>query len=464
MVVDSKPNKPKRPLSPAKYAACIANSKHATGPKTPEGKAIAARNATKSGFTCKAITFLPGEDEQEFHAQVARWARQLRAETDIEYAEVEEAVYAKWKQRRIRRAQGAAAHGRIEKIATDAENRVAEEVCTLIPQLPLAPGTVVPKLRSSSQGCAFLIQQFQLLQAWLATHSCFEVSQRRYFLQLLGRRPADLFVDPLVFEVDRLYLGAISGPGSFTAAGAANAFLLDRPDDMSEGEFARRLEPMVQNLPPIAEGHARLVRLVDQTIAELTERVELLGLREQRHRYLAAEMAPADVTHEGQLRERYDGMAGRQHHASLREVRALQADRRKYGAVDCDEWNEQENPEDPRETGERRDVAAPPEPAQNEATVPEVGEAEEEGEGPIDVTRPSAGEIRNPKLEIRNESEIRNSKSETSSPQVPILGSPEEMESIVGAYRAQIEQVVTRVEREFRTAGDSPASNPRESL
>jgi hypothetical protein len=39
---------------------------------------------------------------------VARWARQLGAVTDAEYAEVEDAVYAKWKQRRIRGSQEAA--------------------------------------------------------------------------------------------------------------------------------------------------------------------------------------------------------------------------------------------------------------------------------------------------------------------------------------------------------------------
>src|SRR5262249_26705575 len=152
--------------------------------------------------------------------------------------------------------------------------RALEEVRTLIPQIPLSPVITVNKLRATSQGCSFLLGQFRLLKGRLSTHHAFEVSQRRWFLQLLSRVPAEIFLDPVVFEGDRLYLGAISGPGSFTAAGAANALLLDRPGDMSDGEFARRLEPMVQTLPTIAEGHAQLVRMVDQQIAELTERIE----------------------------------------------------------------------------------------------------------------------------------------------------------------------------------------------
>jgi hypothetical protein len=384
VVVNSDPPqkgpKPKRPISAAKYAACLANSKHSTGPKTDVGKAAASRNATKSGFTCTSITFLPGEAEDEFHATVARWARELRAETEAEYAQVVEAVYAKWKQRRIRESQGAAAHHRIENLEAQAEDRAADEVRTLVLQLPLAPGTVVQQLRTTSQGCAFLLQQFLLLQAWLLTHCSFEVSQRRYFLNLLGRRPGDLFIDPVVFDLDRVYLGAISGPGSFTAAGAANAFLLDRPDDMSEGEFGRRLEPMVANLPTIAEGHAQLVRVVDQTVAELTERIELLGLREERERYLETKVAQTDTSHEGELRERYDGMAGREHHASLRELRALQADRRKYGAGDGD-GDEPDDPQPEPDTG--GDPPPVTEPAQNEATGSQVDDTAEEAEGPM---------------------------------------------------------------------------------
>jgi hypothetical protein len=216
------------------------------------------------------------------------------------------------------------------------------------------------------------------------TYHSFEVSQRRYFLNLLGRRPGDLFIDPVVFDLDRLYLGAISGPGSFTAEGAANAFLLDRPDDMSEGEFARRLEPMVASLPTILEGHAQLVRLVDQTVAELTERVELLGLREERERYLETKVAQTDTTHDGELRERYDGMAGREHHASLRELRALQADRRKYGAGDGDGDDPDGQQPEPDDGGDTPPVS---ERAQNEATGPEVNGAAEEAEGPVDVNQ-----------------------------------------------------------------------------
>jgi hypothetical protein len=165
---------------------------------------------------------------------------QLGAVTDVEYAQVEEAVYAKWKQRRIRSSQGAAVRRKIGDIQA-AGDRAAEEVCALISQIPSSPGITIPQLRATSQGCSFLLQQFGLLRERLSIHHSFEVSQRRWCLNLMGRQPDHLFIDPHVYDLDRLYLGAIGGPGSFTADRAANAFLLDRPTDMSEGEFARRL-------------------------------------------------------------------------------------------------------------------------------------------------------------------------------------------------------------------------------
>jgi hypothetical protein len=320
---------------------------------------------------------------------VARWALQLGAVTDVEYAQVEEAVYAKWKQRRIRGSQGAVRYEASEHIQASGD-RAAEEVCTLIPQIAQSPGTIIPQLRATSQGCSFLLQQFQFLRERLATHHSFEVSQRRWALNLFARRPDHLFIDPHVYDLDRLYLGALGGPGSFTADQAANALLLDRPDDMSDGEFSRRLEPMVENLPTIAEGHAGLIKLVDTAIAELTERVGLLRLREREDREVAEIKADTDVTPDGALRVRYDGMAGRDHHAALRD------DRLKHGTDDC---------------------AAETDEAQNEATVPEVDKAAEEGEGPIDVTRPTTGEISNPKFQIPNESQIPSSKSQTTGDQ-----------------------------------------------
>ncbi|MGI8959478.1 MAG: hypothetical protein ACR2IV_06925 [Bryobacteraceae bacterium] len=49
----------------AQVTANQANAQHSTGPKTPEGKAISARNNFRHGFS-GAFTVLPWEDQNEF--------------------------------------------------------------------------------------------------------------------------------------------------------------------------------------------------------------------------------------------------------------------------------------------------------------------------------------------------------------------------------------------------------------
>ncbi len=57
--------KPKRPVSPASLAANRANAAHSTGPRTPEGKAVSARNAIRHGFATSSFGVVRLEDLQE---------------------------------------------------------------------------------------------------------------------------------------------------------------------------------------------------------------------------------------------------------------------------------------------------------------------------------------------------------------------------------------------------------------
>jgi hypothetical protein len=342
------PARPKRPVSEAKRLANIANAGKAAAARSAAGKAAVAGNAVTHGQTCNNPTiFLPGENPEEYAQQVDRWSVALGAQTEPEVAQVGLAVYQLWKLRRTRTATAAAVTRKVEAIDNDIDDHNADEVRDLIPQLPIDPARVVRHLRKTVCGCSFLLGQLRLVRARLDTHSAFEVSQRGYSLQLLGHNPADVFTDPLVFELDRLYFGAISGPGSFTAAEAANALLHDRKPEITEEEFERRLEPMVNNLPTIVEGYTGLVRIVEQAIEELTERIELLELREERQKSLEAIEAQDDGSPEADKRERHEGMAVRLHHASMREFRAMREARRKHGTGDLDRLNESNHEEQP---------------------------------------------------------------------------------------------------------------------
>jgi hypothetical protein len=58
-------------LSPAQWAARRANARKATGPRSDDGKAWAARNALLHGL-CSLAPVLPGEDPAEFEAMLAQ--------------------------------------------------------------------------------------------------------------------------------------------------------------------------------------------------------------------------------------------------------------------------------------------------------------------------------------------------------------------------------------------------------
>jgi hypothetical protein len=440
--------KPRRPISAAKHAANIANAKRSTGPTSITGKLVASANGVSHGMTCKTLVFLPGESRAEFDSEVARWARQRGAVTEPEITCIETAVYCRYKQCRARNAQGAAGTRAINNVANEYHDRTAEEVRALLPLLPTDPAGVVQLLRKTSQGCSYLLNQFIFISSRLDTHSAFEVSQRREFLFLSGRRPVDLFRDPMVFELDRLYLGAISGPGSFTAAEAANALLHDRPEEMSEEEFERRLEPMVENLPTVADGHAALVALVDRSIAELTERRELVGLREERDLALDEVIARADVSRDGALRERYDGMATRDQHASLREFCRLKELRHKYGEGDPEHEEPAQASGDPPPSGPG--PAVPEAPAQSEATVAEVNGVVEEGESPVDATQTAEPQPLSP-WERVPEGRVRADAPPHTVASPRAADPPEEDEAIRAEYRTRLQHVLERIEL------DSPA-------
>ena len=116
----------------------------------------------------------------------------------------------------------------------------------------------------------------------LITHKSFEVSQREYCLRLAGHRPEELFTDPVVRDLNRSYLASLHGPGFFTADMAANAFMYDRPKEITETEFTRRMEPFVKDLVSKEEGWNELKKFVHDRIKRLKERTELMGYREER--------------------------------------------------------------------------------------------------------------------------------------------------------------------------------------
>ena len=78
----------------------------ATGPKTTEGKRIAARNATTHGLFARDVV-LPrlGEDPQAYEAFLAELTHQLNPKNLLEQHYAEKIAAASWRLRRLHRWQ-----------------------------------------------------------------------------------------------------------------------------------------------------------------------------------------------------------------------------------------------------------------------------------------------------------------------------------------------------------------------
>ena len=366
--------KKKRLVTDKMIAASRKNSTFSTGPSESARKKTRF-NGTRHGLASRQIMFLEGEDPQQFWQEVDLWCQQRGARTADERTAIANAVYSVWVKARVINAQAHAYNDAVDSINHSFAGQKMADVRDLLANLTEKPEVTIAAVMNTSYGCSLLIKEFTALSRRLKSHCSFEVSQREHALRLGGHRPKELFTNKVVEEFNRSYFGSLHGPGGFTAAQAADALSSDRPDDLSEGEFERRLERVIANLPTIEEGHAKLKRYVHRWIAQLTERRELMEYREEKQKTAAIGKAAADASAAGQVLVRYGNQADQRFNASMRLVLALKAERWKHGDGDLDEPEpepatiDEPCPEPSPEASEPVENSAP------EAVIP-VGEAE----------------------------------------------------------------------------------------
>jgi hypothetical protein len=395
--------RPKRPVTAAMLARNRAAAKSSTGPRTADGKAASSVNAVTHGATSQTVMFLPGEDPEEFYQQVDRWAKQLGAFSEPEYAQVERAVYQLWKARRAGNANVAAMTRVIENIAAAFAKRQYEKLLALLEQLPIDPRAIINQLMVMSVGLRWQLEILDRLAAALEQQGCFGSGTPINFLYLNGFVPTHLFSNPRLMSLQMACLAAACGTTPPTATEAAALLADSQPSYMDAAEFARQLEPHVAKLPTAAQARAFLTTIVAAMRQKLTRDLEVVTADEQQKIDLEITEARSDVTAEGSLRERYETAANRQHDAALRTLRSLQDARRKYGEGDLTDLEAvlpRENQEPPQESapGPWEPVpagdASPAEeaPGQNEPYVTQVavqvkacneGEAANPGAGPV---------------------------------------------------------------------------------
>ena len=322
---------PKREVSPARLDANRANSLKSTGPRTPEGKEASRLNGLVHGLRAE-LAIIPGEDPEALRRRLDVWTDQLGAETESERYLAEAAVNASWRMDRCRAAEAAALTRQVLKAGDQLDQAQAGEVERLVARLEQEPAEVVRRLRQSSLGCLWLLGQWGELAGRLRDWKCVEPSQRLHAIHLMGKQTNDVF-DPIVSRWVAAYLGALMGDAQADVGRACNLLATHRADGMSAAEFERRIELLCKTLPDTVGGNVALTQVVVEAIAELTERLELIEVRERRDRELAVSCAAFDATPAGASRLRYEMSHERVFRASLRDLRTMQNGRPNPGGA-----------------------------------------------------------------------------------------------------------------------------------
>src|SRR6516164_5724898 len=117
--------------SEAQISANQRNATHSTGPKTPEGKAAAARNATRHGLS-GAFTVLPHENQDEFDTLLASLRDEFRPANQHESFLVEQMAQSRWRLSRARHLETAIFDQMLlgEMSETDPDQQIAAKLLT----------------------------------------------------------------------------------------------------------------------------------------------------------------------------------------------------------------------------------------------------------------------------------------------------------------------------------------------
>jgi hypothetical protein len=102
----------------AQQLSAAANAQLSTGPRTPEGKAISARNSLKLGLYSQAA-LLPGEDPEEF-AQLSRdFEAQFPPANPVEAQILADLIRGIWLVRRCQRIEAQVINARAAALSPD---------------------------------------------------------------------------------------------------------------------------------------------------------------------------------------------------------------------------------------------------------------------------------------------------------------------------------------------------------
>jgi len=164
------------------------NARNSTGPRTDEGKARSRRNALTHGLRAEVVA-LPHEDASAVSSRGRSWHDYYRPESPAARHLIDQCVQATLLADRCHRHHAAALTRQVRDAADDWDRRREDEVESLKALLATDPPAATRRLRRTADGCRWMIDEWDRLDAALREDGCWAADDRDRAIRLLGHHP-----------------------------------------------------------------------------------------------------------------------------------------------------------------------------------------------------------------------------------------------------------------------------------
>lgn len=372
------PETRRKVASPRRVAANQDNARLSTGPRTAAGKAVSRLNATKHGLRSK-IAVVAHEDRGQFERLSDDFHRSIKPRDAVEARIVDDAVSSAWRLDRTILCDTAVLTKKGQSAALIYDINTHERFAKLRRELPSNPRKTAAELRTTAQGCEWMMHELLKLRALLDVRGFWYPSERDVMLNVFGLTTEDLFYDSIAYDIVEAFVSA--GWSTEVNGDLARVQALIRskaPEDMAVWEYRHRVDCLAKSIREIDPEVSRLklISLIEPEVELLRRRAEAIRPIDVYLRETARDREMVDTSREGELRLRYEAMHRRDFHKSLRELGQY---RKMF------EGNEIDKSEGLFTGSEYATLAAP-----NEPNVKPTDPRHEPGRKPTNEARPGA--------------------------------------------------------------------------
>jgi hypothetical protein len=280
---------------------------------------------------------MPGESAEELRERSHRYVTEFGAGSQLEHDLLQIAAWDFTRLRRCLLAHRAAEMRHYNEVDSGYEETDSARTFVLIDNFAANPAATLMEMLALVPGIDWVLTQVRTLRGYLDDRTSLHPSQRRLGIMLLGRRCTEIFTDELVMDWNLGVISGCNGAGALSAADLKAILAFDRPEDIGESEYERRLSEELDRLVSQEKGQEYLCQILDEYEAKLrTLRADAIE-RRAIDRALALREATVSVNRDCMLRLRYQREHERGMQSAIRTFAQVQDRRLNYGDADEDD-------------------------------------------------------------------------------------------------------------------------------